>query len=280
MNDSSEPIVLVYYRVRGKAQPIRNLLAYLGRTACEVYLEEQEQKKNLPECVCKCLRSTPIDKTQLPLLCHEGLKIYDVYPILAYLCRRFDHAELLGRDMQQRAKLQEVVELLVQKDTNMLANIMKLAENSYQKEPPALLQDKKVAFNAFFEGDWSCMKELCTLLERRGAQSFLLGDITVVDFMFLETCQAVLGCFNNIDSKDCCAITCIKEFFSSDAGDNKKNYKYLRVMRSYLQLGQCQPFYEQNREHLEGFSMRCVSFTPQRTQGMRKLWVMNPSFVA
>ena len=40
MKDCSEPLVLVYYRVRGKAQPIRNLLCYIGLTPCEVFLED------------------------------------------------------------------------------------------------------------------------------------------------------------------------------------------------------------------------------------------------
>ena len=109
MQDCCNPVVLVYYHVRGKAQPIRNLLAYLAITPTEVYLEEQQMRKCLPAYVCDCLKGVPIDKCQLPLLCHEGLKIYGVYPIMAYLCRRFNHPSLLGNNIQQRAKVQEVL---------------------------------------------------------------------------------------------------------------------------------------------------------------------------
>lgn len=43
-----EPLVLVYYKVRGKLQPIRNLIYYLGVPFIEIYLGDEEQKKSPP----------------------------------------------------------------------------------------------------------------------------------------------------------------------------------------------------------------------------------------
>ena len=108
-----------------------------------------------------------------------------------------------------------------------------------------------------------------------------MGDLTLLDFMFMETCQALLGVFNNLDTKTCCAITCIKEFFSGgQQNEIKGTLKYLRIMRNYVKLLSCQPFYDQNRDFLESFTMLCCSFSRERKEGMRKLWVMNPNFVA
>lgn len=47
--NKSNLLVLVYFKVRGKMQPIRNLLMYLGVSYVEVHLEDEEQKKTLPE---------------------------------------------------------------------------------------------------------------------------------------------------------------------------------------------------------------------------------------
>jgi hypothetical protein len=98
-------IVLVYYRVRGKLQPIRNLLAYLGQPFVEVHWGDEQQNRSLPQHVKDTLRSIRVDKASLPLLVFEEMVLYDLYPILAYLCRRFKREDLLGRDIRQRVIL-------------------------------------------------------------------------------------------------------------------------------------------------------------------------------
>lgn len=102
---TTTPLVLVYYRVRGKLQPIRNLLFYLQLAFVEVHLDDQTHNKTLPEQALHCLKGVRIDKSSLPLLAFEGLYIYDIYPIMAFLCRRFKREELLGRDIRQRVSL-------------------------------------------------------------------------------------------------------------------------------------------------------------------------------
>jgi len=37
---TNKPLILVYYKVRGKLQPIRNMVCYLGLKFYEVYLED------------------------------------------------------------------------------------------------------------------------------------------------------------------------------------------------------------------------------------------------
>jgi len=51
------------------------------------------------------LKGVRIDKSLLPLLVYEGLYIYDIYPIMAFLCRRFKHEELLGRNIRQKVSI-------------------------------------------------------------------------------------------------------------------------------------------------------------------------------
>lgn len=100
-----EPLVLVYYKVRGKLQPIRNLIFYLGVPFIEIHLGDEEQKKSPPAEAVACLKGVRIVKSALPLLAYDGLLIYDIYPIMAFLCRRFKREDLLGRDIRQRVPL-------------------------------------------------------------------------------------------------------------------------------------------------------------------------------
>ena len=99
---TNNPLVFVYYKVRGKMQPIRNLVLYLSLPFIEVHYENEEQRKTLPEYVVNSLKGQRIDKCSLPLLVYEGLYIYDIYPIMAYICRRFKRDDLLGVNIQQR----------------------------------------------------------------------------------------------------------------------------------------------------------------------------------
>lgn len=104
---SEGTIILVYYRVRGKLQPIRNLLAYLGQPYVEVHWGDEQQNKALPPHVKDALRKIRLDKASLaslPLLVYEDMVLYELYPILAYLCRRFKREDLLGRDIRQRVR--------------------------------------------------------------------------------------------------------------------------------------------------------------------------------
>jgi hypothetical protein len=59
----------------------------------------------LPAEAVASLKGVRIDKSALPLLAFEGLLIYDIYPIMAFLCRRFKREDLLGRDIRQRVPL-------------------------------------------------------------------------------------------------------------------------------------------------------------------------------
>jgi hypothetical protein len=86
---SEETLVLVYYKVRGKMQPIRNLLCYLAQPFVEVFWGDEEQNKSLPKEAKEALRGVRIEKASLPLMVYGAMQLYDLYPILAYLCRKF-----------------------------------------------------------------------------------------------------------------------------------------------------------------------------------------------
>lgn len=138
-------LILVYYRVRGKLQPVRNLLFYLGLAFIEVHWQKDDLKK-IPEQVIKCLRGVRIDKQSLPLLVFEGLFIYDIYPIMAYLCRRFEREDLLGTHIRQKVRigsiqtrLQEILEIYFLKQPGSMTDLFKLADFAASKSQDEII---------------------------------------------------------------------------------------------------------------------------------------------
>jgi hypothetical protein len=45
------------------------------------------------------------------------------------------------------------------------------------------------------------VKELSTHLSLQANQKFVLGNLTIVDFYFIETCKYTLSIFGNLDEK-------------------------------------------------------------------------------
>ena len=100
-----KPLILIYFKLRGKMQSIRNLVSYLGLPFFEVFIDDQDQKNNIPEDIRSSLRGLKIDKGSLPLLVYETYQVYETIPILNFICRRFNAEELMGRDIKQRVKI-------------------------------------------------------------------------------------------------------------------------------------------------------------------------------
>jgi len=100
------PLIFVYFNFRGKLQPIRHMACCLQLNFVEVHLEDKEEtRKCLPQEVIRGLKSIPIEKHLLPLLVHNGLCIYDTYPIMAYISRKFNREDLMGRNIKQKVNL-------------------------------------------------------------------------------------------------------------------------------------------------------------------------------
>lgn len=126
------------------------------------------------------------------------------------------------------------------------------------------------------------LREICIYLQRQQRKdAFILGSVTILDFLFLESCHYMLGMFNNIDQKRRCPITNIFcDFFNcKSAEDTPQQLKHLTTMRNYVQFMCSQPFYTNSRDFLQSFSIICKSFKEERVKGIKKMWVYTKSFV-
>jgi hypothetical protein len=99
--------------------------------------------------------------------------------------------------------------------------------------------------------DSGYLKEICVYLERqKNPEAFILGTLTVLDFLFLETCHDMLGLFHNIDERRRCPINRLKELFSCKPEELPEEIKHLDTIRAFVAFVTQLPFYEDNREYL------------------------------
>jgi hypothetical protein len=111
----------------------------------------------------------------------------------------------------------------------------------------------------------------------------VLGSLTILDFLFLESCHYMLGMFNTIDEKRECPIThVLRDFFTGPEEAPPVEFKYLDIMRKFIQFMYGLPFYASNREYLESFSLisdMCAGFSEKRIKGLKRMWAYTQSFV-
>jgi glutathione S-transferase len=83
--------LLIYYNARGTCQIIRSVLLEIGIKYDEVFVD--------------CQGHIPYELTdlgykftvkELPYLIHNGLVINEVFPIIKYLCVKYNRVDLLG----------------------------------------------------------------------------------------------------------------------------------------------------------------------------------------
>lgn len=61
---------------------------------------------------------------------------------------------------------------------------------------------------------------------------------------------------------------------------SKPNAYYIRVMKKYLEFMMSEPFYRENKDYLESFSIVSPFIKPEMTSGLKRIWIGNPKAVS
>ena len=98
---------LVYWNIRGMAQPIRHLLEYLGLPYDDIHLNSDNPNnwfRDAFEAIrWKCLFPN------IPYLEDEGFVLSEPIAICKYLCRKVGRNDLLGTSIEDRARVDELL---------------------------------------------------------------------------------------------------------------------------------------------------------------------------
>jgi hypothetical protein len=156
--------------------------------------------------------------------------------------------------------------------------MFKLGDFASDKCQPEIIKEKSRCYEKLMN-ESNYIREICEYLSERGnGAGFIFGEITLIDFIFIETCHDMLGMFNNLDQRVKCTFTQLINFFSGESQDIA-HIEHLETMRAYLDFMHSQPFYCENSDSLESHTIICPSFTVERIRGLRNIWALNSQFV-
>lgn len=156
-------VTLGYWRIRGRGQIPRLLLAYTGAVWEDVQYTSPVQWFGGDK------ETLGLDFPNLPYLLEGDLKISETSAIISYIVERSNQKELLGKNLHDRALVQNIDGVL----SDCLEQVVKVLYT-----PGGLTQK---------ESCWEKLKpKLGYLAKFKGNKEWLLGYLTVADFLLVE----------------------------------------------------------------------------------------------
>ena len=121
------------------------------------------------------------------------------------------------------------------------------------------------------------MRQLSDCFVQLGSAKFILGNITVLDFYFVESSNYMLGLYGSLSKQ--IANKGWKER-SAKYGKKIRGIHYLAIMNDYQQKMKKLPYYEYHQKYLESFLVIGSLMSPMRAKGFRRIWAIEMSQVA
>ncbi len=82
---------------------------------------------------------------------------------------------------------------------NSMSELFKLADYCWDHSDEEIMREKKAYLDKFLN-ESGYIREICVYLQRQGGKNcFVLETLTVLDFLFTESCHYMLGMFNTLD---------------------------------------------------------------------------------
>lgn len=163
-------IVLGYWNIRGRAQPIRLLLEYL-----EVKYTEKRYKDPI-EWFEKDKHALNLDFPNLPYLIEDTKKITETFTIMRYLCIKHNRRDLLGRTDDHDIKLSTLQGVL----SDLINDTYSLCcdDSFYQTKDEFFLSKLRPKLSGFSK--------------MLGLNDFLIGQLSYLDFVLFEMIEMFL----------------------------------------------------------------------------------------
>lgn len=176
-------IELVYWDMRGLAQPIRHLMEYLGVKYNEKIAESPAKffTNDIYEIKKRCVSA------DLPLLKFNGFFVTEYQAIIKFLCRKFNRLDLLGKTPRDAAKIDE----LMSRFSTHRNRICEKINRSIQYKEISLRRDMvRKQFEEINKGAY--WTPVYNEVIKNG---WYLGYLSVADFFIYETAFYMDGLF-------------------------------------------------------------------------------------
>jgi hypothetical protein len=188
--------------------------------------------------------------------------IYDVYPIMAYGCYQTQREELLGKNMEKKVKiwviqvrLQEFMEVYTVRQPQSMVEFFRFADYVIKHADDEIRCEERRSYRELMRNSMY-LKELCDYVTQQSPEGYVFGDLTILDFLFLESCIYMLGGFDRVDGVEHeTKLHKRRRKSSCDSSVEPELLLCLRVMRNFLARITAEPFYIRNKKYLESFSI-------------------------
>eukprot|EP00831_Metopus_contortus_P041207 TRINITY_DN322_c0_g2_i1.p1 TRINITY_DN322_c0_g2~~TRINITY_DN322_c0_g2_i1.p1 ORF type:complete len:264 (-),score=76.13 TRINITY_DN322_c0_g2_i1:53-727(-) len=166
-----------YWKIRGLAEPIRILCHYLNVPFEDVLYEQGEGPEFSREDWYSKKFTLGLEFPNIPYLIDSDVKLTESFPIMRYLCGKYD-PKLLGEGLLQQARIDMMSSVMY--DFNMAKSMI-----VYTSDVASIPKAKFDLVNA-------TIKKFAEILEK---SKFLAGDnVTYLDFFWAEQ----LECINDL----------------------------------------------------------------------------------
>ena len=118
---------------------------------------------------------------------------------------------------------------MMSREPALINDLFTLAEDCSSKTNEDIMVAKMGAYDNCIKNS-GFVAEICERLEKKyEGRSFIFENLTLADFLFLETCHMMLGMFSSLVEKRKCALESIfKGLFS--AGKQTDTMRHMSIM--------------------------------------------------
>jgi hypothetical protein len=156
--------------------------------------------------------------------------------------------------------------------------ILQFAENCLTKTDREVKQLLHFSYEDFLNG-FSFVRELCQKLEEGQNVSFILGELTIVDFYFMESCFYILGIWGTLDRDYSRSFESFSNSVACPSAQRTSNKHFLETMRQFFSRMSHLPYYQMHREYLESFPVLHRLMSAEKNAGLRRLWVGDQKYM-
>ena len=178
---AEEPIELYYWKISGRASPIRMLLHYLKAPYVEKNPRTLEDWSDWSEKAQK----SGLYFSNLPFIADGSFKISESDAIPWYIAKKFNRSDLVGKTVEDEAYIRQIEGVITDLNLELLTPVF------HPRYKEALIKAQEVGAK--------CDQFLSKLSRYLGDKQFLMGYFTITDILLAYSYYMFAGVFSSCE---------------------------------------------------------------------------------